>query len=113
MTDKIEFDTVQFTLPNNVRVIGLIVFAFFCNIAFAKINSELNDDSNIIQFEDVNFKRALLTIQTISMYDVRYGEWVNYTVFIDANKDGQISVSEAKKVRGYNSGITKLTRLLM
>ena len=65
---------------------------------------ELSGD-DIIQFEDPNFLKALLTVQEIDIYDPDSPDAdsegdVPYTVDVDENKDGQISVNEAQKVRG-------------
>lgn len=62
-------------------------------------DEELSGD-DIIQFEDPNFLKALLTVQEITIYHTDYEE--SYTVDVDENKDGQISVNEAQKVRGLN-----------
>ncbi len=70
---------------------------------------DLNDPDNpgvvdpsldeIIEFKDLNFLKALLTVQKI-----QFSEWLwtgddNYVVDVDTNKDGKISVGEAKKVK--------------
>ena len=59
---------------------------------------ELSGD-DIIQFEDPNFLKALLTVQKI---EINYVELYNrdYIIDVDKNRDGQISVKEAQQVRG-------------
>lgn len=58
------------------------------------------DDSPIIQFEDPNFLKALLCVKEIEIYDG--DNWINYMVDVDTDRDGQISVNEAKIVRGLD-----------
>ena len=60
---------------------------------------ELSGD-DVIPFIDPNFLNALLTVQEISLYDVETDDWIPYTMDVDANGDGQITVNEAKAVRG-------------
>ena len=65
---------------------------------------ELSGD-DIIQFEDPNFLKALLTVQEIDIYDPDSPDadsdgYAPYIFDVDENKDGQISVKEATKVRG-------------
>lgn len=42
----------------------------------------------------------MLTVQEIEIYDDEPGDYVSYIVDVDENKDGQISVDEAKDVKG-------------
>lgn len=70
-----------------------------CFASCEKDNGEFSED-NIIQFEDAHFLRALLTVQEIEIYDGV--DWINYMVDVDTNRDGQISVNEAKIVRGLD-----------
>ena len=60
---------------------------------------ELSGD-DIIQFEDAHFLHALLTVQEIQMYDSERDDYIMYLVDVDTNRDSQISVNEAKRVRG-------------
>ena len=62
-----------------------------------KNNGELSGD-DIIQFEDANFLKALLTVQEISIYDASTDDYVDYLVDVDVNKDGAITVNEAQAV---------------
>lgn len=62
---------------------------------------ELSGD-DIIQFEDAHFLHALLTVQEIEMYDAERDDYIDYMVDVDTNRDGQISVNEAHKVRGLS-----------
>lgn len=68
-------------------------------VSCEKDNGELSGD-DIIEFKDPNFLKALLTVQEIEIYDVAQGESVSYVVDVDSNKDGKISVTEAKGVKG-------------
>lgn len=52
----------------------------------------------IIEFKDPNFLKALLTVQKIYFSELWTGD-DDYTVDVDTNKDGKISVGEAKKVK--------------
>ena len=62
---------------------------------------ELSGD-DIIQFEDAHFLHALLTVQEIDMYDSERDDYIMYLVDVDTNRDSQISVNEAKRVRGLH-----------
>ena len=64
-------------------------------------NGELSGD-DIIQFEDAHFLQALLTVQEIRLYDSEHDEYIDYLIDVDANKDGQITVNEAKNVRALS-----------
>ena len=59
--------------------------------------NELPDD-HVIQFEDPNFLEALLVVRDVYYYD-ETGDYVEYLMDVDANKDGKITVNEAKNVR--------------
>ena len=65
-------------------------------------NGEELSGDDIIQFEDPNFLKALLTVQEIEIYDAERDDWVDYMVDVDRNKDGQISVNEAQQVKGLD-----------
>ena len=61
-------------------------------------NGELSGD-DIIQFQDPNFLEALLTVRNIPIgYDEEANEILYYTLDVDTNNDGQISVNEAKNI---------------
>ena len=70
-----------------------------CFASCEKGKGEHSED-NIIQFEDSHFLHALLSVQEIEIYDG--DDWINYMVDVDTNRDGQISVNEAKIVRGLD-----------
>ncbi len=78
-----------------------------CFVSCEKDNGkgeELSGD-DIIQFEDPNFLKALLCVQEIEIYDPDSPDadsdgYAPYIFDVDENKDGQISVNEATKVRG-------------
>ena len=72
-----------------------------CFASCEKNNGEISKD-NIIQFEDPNFLKALLCVQEIMMYDYEIDDFIMYLVDVDKNKDSQISVNEAKLVRGLD-----------
>lgn len=55
---------------------------------------------DIIQFQDQKFLNALLTVQEIFIKDPNTGLSIPYTMDVDTNRDGQISVNEAQQVRG-------------
>lgn len=64
-------------------------------------NGELSGD-DVIEFEDANFLKALLTVKEIVIYDA-YGDYVDdYLVDVDVNKDGAITVKEAQAVIGLD-----------
>lgn len=70
---------------------------------------ELSGD-DIIQFEDPNFLKALLYVQEINVYapdspDANFEGYAPYTVDVDTNRDGQVSVNEAKNVRALSLSI--------
>lgn len=56
-------------------------------------NGETLPENDIIEFKDPNFLKVLLT------YDCAYGDDSEQTICIDADNDGKISFSEAKKVK--------------
>ena len=60
--------------------------------------NELSGD-DVIQFEDPNFLKALLFVQERSIYNPETDDYEDYLIDVDANKDGKITVNEAKKVR--------------
>lgn len=63
--------------------------------------NELSGD-DVIQFEDPNFLKALLVVQETSIYNPETDDYEDYLIDVDANKDGKITVNEAKKVRALN-----------
>ena len=69
--------------------------------------NELSGD-DVIQFEDPNFLKALLVVQERSIYNPETDDYEDCLIDVDANKDGKITVNEAKKVRAlvlnYNDG---------
>lgn len=76
------------------------------------IRSETNPDEQILEFEDPNFLEALLVVKEIEIYNHPSG-FTTVKQDVDENRDGQISIGEAKKVkalilynqetdRGYN-----------
>lgn len=72
-------------------------------VALVSCNKDNGDElsgDDIIQFKDQNFLNALLTVQEIDLYDADTDDWIPYTMDVDKNKDGQISVNEAKEVKG-------------
>ena len=74
-------------------------------VALVSCNKDNGDElsgDDIIQFEDQYFLEALLTVQEIEIYDAEKDDYISYTVDVDENKDGQISVNEAQKVRGLD-----------
>ena len=60
--------------------------------------NELSGD-DVIQFEDPNFLKALLVVQETSIYNPETDDYEDCLIDVDANKDGKITVNEAKKVR--------------
>lgn len=60
---------------------------------------ELSGD-DVIQSKDPNFLKALLVVQEIEIYDAETDDYIPYTMDVDKNKDGQITVNEAKDVKG-------------
>ena len=72
-------------------------------VALVSCNKDNGDElsgDDIIQFKDPNFLNALLSVQEIDLYDADTDDWIPYTMDVDKNKDGQISVNEAKEVKG-------------
>ena len=58
-------------------------------------------EDGIIIFKDPNFLKALLVIEeNFELYDPETGYFTFVTMDVDKNKDGQISVNEAKEVKG-------------
>ena len=70
-----------------------------CFASCEKDKGELSGD-DVIQFKDPNFLKALLVVQEISLYDAETDDYIPYMMDVDKNKDGQISVNEAKEVKG-------------
>ena len=60
--------------------------------------NELSGD-DVIQFEDPNFLKALLVVLETSIYNPETDDFEDCLIDVDANKDGKITVNEAKKVR--------------
>ena len=60
--------------------------------------NELSGD-DVIQFEDPNFLKALLVVKERSIYNPETDDYEDCLIDVDANKDGKITVNEAKKVR--------------
>ena len=65
-------------------------------------NGEELSGDDVIQFKDPNFLKALLVVQEIVIYDAKTNDYVPYTMDVDKNKDGQITVNEAKDVKGLD-----------
>ena len=59
-------------------------------------------EDGIIIFKDPNFLKALLVVKEMELYVPETDNYTYYTVDVDKNKDGQISVNEAKEVKGLN-----------
>ena len=59
-------------------------------------------EGGIIVFKDQNFLNALLKVMEIEVYDPSLGNDVVATMDIDKNKDGQISLDEAKGTKALN-----------
>ena len=74
----------------------LAVALVSCN----KDNGDELSEDDIIQFKDQKFLEALLVEQEIPIYDAATDEFISYTMNVDTNNDGQISVAEAKEVIG-------------
>ena len=93
---------VQRTMKKILFMLPLVALSFAsCEKDNGK-GEELSGD-DIIQFEDPNFLKALLTVQEIRVLDpdniaADIDGYVPYTVDVDTNRDGQISVNEAEKV---------------
>ena len=62
-------------------------------------NGEELSGDDVIQFKDPNFLKALLVVRETDFYDYETGEYIPYTMDVDKNKDGQITVNEAKDVK--------------
>ena len=71
-----------------------------------KDNGEELSGDDIIQFKDVHFLKALLIDHEIEMYDAERNDWITYLMDVDTNRDGQISVNEAKNVKGLELSYT-------
>ena len=83
------------------KILFMLPILAVCFASCEKDNGNNGDElsgDDIIQFEDPNFLKALLTVKEIYIYDD--AEQIDYVVDVDTNKDGQISVNEAQKVRG-------------
>ena len=74
-------------------------------------NGEELSGDDVIQFKDPNFLKALLTVQEISLYDAETDDWISYTMDVDSNGDGQITVNEAKAVRGLEISECRITNM--
>lgn len=59
-------------------------------------------EDGIIIFKDQNFLDALLKVMEIEVFDPSFGDDIVATMDIDKNKDGQISVDEAKETKALN-----------
>ena len=59
-------------------------------------------EDGIIIFKDPNFLKALLVVQEIELYGSGVNEYTHIMMDVDKNNDGQISVNEAKEVKGLN-----------
>lgn len=71
-----------------------------CIASCEKNNGDELSGDDVIQFEDPNFLKALLYVQEIPIYDPVTDDYIgDYLVDVDANKDGKITVNEAKEVR--------------
>ena len=66
---------------------------------------ELSGD-DVIEFKDPNFLKALLIVRETSIYDDATGDWIPYTMDVDGNKDGVITVNEAKRARALDVSAT-------
>ena len=73
-------------------------------VAFVSCNKDNRDElsgDDIIQFKDPNFLKALLAVQEMDgIYDSASDEGSPYTMDVDKNRDGQISVNEAAATKG-------------
>ena len=73
-------------------------------VAFVSCNKDNGDElsgDDIIQFKDPNFLKALLAVQEMDgIYDSASDEGSPYTMDVDKNRDGQISVNEAAATKG-------------
>ena len=59
-------------------------------------------EDGIIIFKDQNFLDALLKVLEIEVFDPSIGDDIVATMDIDKNKDGQISLDEAKETKALN-----------
>lgn len=59
-------------------------------------------EDGIIIFKDQNFLDALLKVLEIEVFDPSIGDDIGATMDIDKNKDGQISLDEAKETKALN-----------
>lgn len=82
------------------KILFMLPILAVCFASCEKDNRELSGD-DIIPFKDENFLKALLTVQELEIYD-ESGDYVTYIVDVDENKDGQVSVNEANKVRALD-----------
>ena len=85
------------------KILFMLPILAVCFASCEKDNGNNGDElsgDDIIQFEDPNFLKALLTVKEIYIYDAEQIDEIDYVVDVDTNKDGQISVNEAQKVRG-------------
>ena len=83
-------------------------------VALVSCNKDNGDElsgDDIIQFKDQNFLNALLTVQEIDLYDADTDDWISYTMDVDSNGDGQITVNEAKAVRGLEISECRITNM--
>ena len=64
-------------------------------------NGEELSGDDVIQFKDPNFLKALLVVKEIYYYE-KGGELGSYAMDVDKNKDGQITVNEAKAVQALS-----------
>lgn len=64
-----------------------------------KNDGELSGD-DVIEFKDPNFLKALLVVQEGYIYDTATDDNIPYLMNVDANKDGAITVNEARNVKG-------------
>lgn len=73
-------------------------------MAMSHASCEKNNEhyvANAIKFQDQNFSEALLEVQEITIYD-ETGRKFLYLMDVDANKDGAITVGEARNVYGLD-----------
>ena len=70
-----------------------------CLASCEKNNGDELSGDDVIQFQDPNFLKALLYVQGGYIYDAETDDFVNYLIDVDTDKDGKITVNEAKKVR--------------
>lgn len=70
-----------------------------CIASCEKNNGDELSGDDVIQFQDPNFLKALLVVQETDLVDYETGEWIPYTMDIDLNKDGKITVNEARQAK--------------